>query len=65
MRRALLRARGGGLLDGTSLELLYQQFELLNSTLGNRDYDLFVPSLLWLTFVSDQPVSRRSEIKQS
>jgi hypothetical protein len=64
MRRALLRAKGGGLLDGAALELLYKQFELLNAALDNRSHDLLVPSILWLTYMSNQPVSHRTGLTQ-
>lgn len=59
MRRALQREKGGGLLDGPALQLLYEQFGALSQVVGAQDGDLLTPSVVWLSYMLDKPVSRQ------
>jgi hypothetical protein len=40
------------LLEGAGLDLLYEQFESLNSVLHFKAQDLIVPATVWLTFLA-------------
>jgi hypothetical protein len=60
LRRALQRERGGGLLDGPALTLLYEQFEALARVVERRTDDLLTPSVVWLSYMADQPVTRQT-----
>jgi hypothetical protein len=40
------------LLTGVALDLLYDQFDLLNQAVGLANADLLVPSTVWLTYLA-------------
>lgn len=57
VRRTLQREKGGGLLEGPALALLYEQFTTLTKVFECNSDDLLAPSVVWLSFIADQPVS--------
>jgi hypothetical protein len=59
VQSALLRSAGGGLLEGPALQLLYQHFHDLSRTVDVERSDLLTPSVVWLSYIADQPVSKR------
>lgn len=54
VRRAFQREKGGGLLEGPALKLLYEQFEALTLALNRETADLLTPSVVWLTYTAEQ-----------
>lgn len=53
-----LRTTGAMLLDGPAVELLYEQFVGLSSVFRPDSADLISPSVLWLSYSADSPISR-------
>lgn len=60
MKRALQKETGGGLLQGSSLQLLYDQFAMLSKVVDRDDKDLLTPSVIWISFISNQSISKLS-----
>lgn len=59
IQSALHRSKGGGLLEGPGLRLLYEHFEGLSTVLDSSGSDLITPSVVWLSYAADQPVSKK------
>ena len=62
VRRALHRDSGGGLLEGAALSLLHKHFENLSEAVDRRGGDLLTPSVVWLSYVSNQMFSQRTDV---
>jgi hypothetical protein len=58
VQSALHRAQGGGLLEGPAMQLLYEHFRGLAATIDVQRSDLLTPSMIWLSYVANQPISR-------
>jgi hypothetical protein len=56
---AFNRSSGGGLLEGPALQLLYEHFAGLLKVTNADNSDLLTPSVIWLSYIADQPVSQR------
>lgn len=62
VRRALQRETGGALLEGTSLEFLYEQFNALATVVPKQNDDLLTPSVVWLNYMANSTVSRNENM---
>ena len=54
-----IRARGDSLLTGPALHILHEHFSGLREVLGEKEFDLLIPSLAWLSYTADTAVSTR------
>lgn len=61
VQSAFHRSSGGGLLEGPALHLLYEHFDGLTKVLDARNSDLLTPSVVWLSYIANQPVSERQD----
>lgn len=59
VQRAFQRDRGGALLEGPALSLLYEQFEALALVAGPSEGELLSPSVIWLSYLAGTSVSKR------
>jgi hypothetical protein len=56
-----IRTSGATLLDGAALQFLYETFAILTEVLPTTTDDLLAPSVLWLTCLADESLSKRVE----
>jgi hypothetical protein len=61
VQRAFVREKGGELLEGPALQLLHEQFVGLAAVLGKESENLLVPSVLWLSYNADAPLTVRGD----
>jgi len=52
-----IRARGDSLLIGPALHILHEHFAGLREVLGEKEIDLLIPSVAWLSYTADTAVS--------
>lgn len=67
IRSANTRESGGALLDdaGPSIQVLYEQFGALNSTLGEHQSNLLGPSVAWLQYLIEIEEANREIAERS
>ena len=58
VRSSALKEHASALLQGPALNLLYDHFEGISTVLGSNREDLLSASIVWLTYMADEPVSR-------
>jgi hypothetical protein len=62
VQRAFVRKKGGELLEGPAIQLLHEQFAGLASVLGKESDNLLIPSVLWLSYNADAPMTLRGDV---